>query len=296
MITSSGQSKKKAKQTAALAALKTLAERLNDKIGLEYVASQSKSARETDGEVTGGSGDAADLDSTGGESEVNPVGRLQEICMRNRWRPPNYDTTEEMGLPHERHFTMICQVDCDGTKIKSRGSGRSKKQAKRSAASEMIALLESEGRVQPATGGTLPASLQTKERLQKISNDHVIKSTDYLTSGTFYAGQKVVDFMKSLGDELNHELDNLFAEDTDPHQMLETAADFLECSVQILDVPNRVTDAPFHSVLVNLTPLDNFHTPIPIVTGWGTGVSRDEAIRDAAKTSIKLLKEVRWTV
>lgn len=77
------------------------------------------------------------------ENDLNPVGKLQEICMKKRWRPPTYDTIEEIGLPHERVFTMTCQIEHTDVNVKVTGRGKSKKQAKRSAAHEMIAKLES---------------------------------------------------------------------------------------------------------------------------------------------------------
>lgn len=77
------------------------------------------------------------------DNDSNPVGKLQEICMKRRWRPPNYETVEEIGLPHERLFTMVCHIEHTEINVRVKGTGRSKKQAKRSAAHEMIIKLES---------------------------------------------------------------------------------------------------------------------------------------------------------
>lgn len=63
----------------------------------------------------------------------NPIGWLQEMCMSRRWPPPCYDMESEEGLPHERMFTIICQV----FKHKEVGTGKSKKLAKRQAAHKM---------------------------------------------------------------------------------------------------------------------------------------------------------------
>lgn len=41
----------------------------------------------------------------------NPVGALQELCMKLRWRPPFYETVIEEGLPHERTFGISCLVN-----------------------------------------------------------------------------------------------------------------------------------------------------------------------------------------
>jgi len=68
----------------------------------------------------------------------NPVGVLQELCMSRRWPPPTYDLNEEEGLPHERSFIIICVIG----KHRETGIGKSKKLAKRQAANKMIKRLQ----------------------------------------------------------------------------------------------------------------------------------------------------------
>lgn len=63
----------------------------------------------------------------------NPIGWLQELCMARRWPPPTYETELEVGLPHERQFTIACVV----LKHREIGQGKSKKNAKRLAANKM---------------------------------------------------------------------------------------------------------------------------------------------------------------
>lgn len=48
------------------------------------------------------------MDDKDGQS--NPIGWLQEFCMGRRWPPPHYETELEIGLPHERQFTIACVV------------------------------------------------------------------------------------------------------------------------------------------------------------------------------------------
>lgn len=57
--------------------------------------------------------------------------------MERRWPPPTYETEMEVGLPHERQFTIACVV----LKNREIGQGKSKKIAKRLAAHKMWALL-----------------------------------------------------------------------------------------------------------------------------------------------------------
>lgn len=78
--------------------------------------------------------------SASSSSLGNPIGWLQELCMARRWPPPAYDTELEVGLPHERQFTIACVV----LNYREIGQGKSKKVAKRLAANKMwIKLQES---------------------------------------------------------------------------------------------------------------------------------------------------------
>ena len=79
-------------------------------------------------------------DEEGGDS--NPVGKLQEICMKKHWRPPHYDTVSEDGLPHERVFKMCCIIE--NMDFTEEGVGKSKRLAKRKAALNMIVRLKNE--------------------------------------------------------------------------------------------------------------------------------------------------------
>lgn len=76
--------------------------------------------------------------SPDGKINGNPIGWLQELCMARRWPPPFYETQAEIGLPHERQFTIACHVStyCET------GRGKSKKEAKRLAANQMWQYLQ----------------------------------------------------------------------------------------------------------------------------------------------------------
>lgn len=80
------------------------------------------------------------LNDSGGDEKVvgNPIGWLQEMCMAKHWPPPTYETELEVGLPHERQFTIACAV----LKYKEIGQGKSKKVAKRIAAHKMWKFLQ----------------------------------------------------------------------------------------------------------------------------------------------------------
>lgn len=111
-----GKSKKEAKHAAAKALIDKLA-------GTSFGETQ-----------TGGLNVKSEA-GTDGEDELsgNPIGWLQEMCMARRWPPPTYETEMEVGLPHERQFTIACAV----LKYREVGKGKSKKIAKRQAAQRM---------------------------------------------------------------------------------------------------------------------------------------------------------------
>lgn len=68
--------------------------------------------------------------------EGNPVGLLQEICRTHRMPLAIYIFSEQ-GLAHERSFSVKCLLD-NGHRLTTTGCGKSKKLAKRYAANEMI--------------------------------------------------------------------------------------------------------------------------------------------------------------
>lgn len=89
----------------------------------------------------------------------NPIGWLQEMCMSRRWPPPLYEMEHEEGLPHERQFTIACQV----LKYREIGTGKSKKLAKRMAAHKMWQALQD----MPLEGSTLPQGFDEDDEVNE---------------------------------------------------------------------------------------------------------------------------------
>lgn len=50
--------------------------------------------------------DVRDSPNTG----FNPIGSLQEMCMKNNWTPPSYDIVHETGESHTKIFIYECKV------------------------------------------------------------------------------------------------------------------------------------------------------------------------------------------
>lgn len=124
-----GRSKKEAKHAAA----KALIDKLT---GLNLSEQHYQAAQlppKTSTVVTGAVNGTISLEGFDEKNLGNPIGVLQEQCMTRHWPPPVYETEMEVGLPHERQFTIACIV----LKYREEGMGKSKKIAKRQAAYKM---------------------------------------------------------------------------------------------------------------------------------------------------------------
>lgn len=69
-----------------------------------------------------------------GAIKENYVGKLDEVCVINKFPLPEFDPVKEEGPPHARIFTMKCSV----SSISEIAVARTKKQAKHSVAQQMI--------------------------------------------------------------------------------------------------------------------------------------------------------------
>ncbi|XP_033172199.1 RISC-loading complex subunit TARBP2-like [Drosophila mauritiana] len=123
-----GRSKKEAKHAAARAVI--------DKLSCTQIP-ESPSSSAGPSVTGGGDGNATGGGDAGEETVGNPIGRLQELCVQLRWPPPSYETEAEVGLPHERVFTIACSV----LDHRVMGKGATKKIAKRLAAHSMCVRL-----------------------------------------------------------------------------------------------------------------------------------------------------------
>nr|CAD7589123.1 unnamed protein product [Timema genevievae] len=69
--------------------------------------------------------------------DSNTVGELQEYCTKHCMSLPSYRVTMESGPPHNKTFTITCQVEEHTTK----GTSNSKKDAKKRAATSMMPIV-----------------------------------------------------------------------------------------------------------------------------------------------------------
>lgn len=184
-VTASGQSKKKARHAAAREAI----ERLRQRTHLNFQGINFESMTSL-GEPSSKSVYAMAV------SEANPVGKLQEICMKMRVNPPDYDTCAEKGLAHERIFILSCTIT--NLNMTTVGEGRSKKLAKRQAAENMLAKLESSEIYDKA------ASVKTDEpgasslNMDSDDNSHFVKSRSQVTEFCRELDYNVNDLWKDV--------------------------------------------------------------------------------------------------
>lgn len=125
-----GKSKKEAKQHAAKALLRIILKEFPELCSDPLFVSQI--------DVTSDLNDTFETMNFGDNDERNPIGMLQELCTSLHLPPPVYITECEDGLPHQRLFTVSCNV----SDYKETGIGKSKKIAKRLAANNLYLMLK----------------------------------------------------------------------------------------------------------------------------------------------------------
>lgn len=260
-----GKSKKEAKHAAA----KALIDKLT---GCSFGDSPAGMNIKSEGT---GSGDD--------EPSGNPIGWLQEMCMARRWPPPTYETEMEVGLPHERQFTIACAV----LKYREVGKGKSKKIAKRQAAQRMWQRLQD----QPLEPNQIIQMLDEEgnEELKaaSISGRYAGLKDVRIPSLTTGHGQKVSQFHKGLkarSGETLRRLQNTCLNDksVDYVQMLHDIATEQRFEVTYVDIDEKTLSGRFQC-LVQLSTL-------PVAVCHGSGATAKEAQAAAARNSLEYLK------
>lgn len=125
-----GKSKKEAKQNAAKALLRIIHKEFPELCSDVLFGSQINCNSDLN--------ETFEMMNFGDNDERNPIGMLQELCTSLHLPPPVYLTESEDGLPHQRLFTVSCNV----SNYKHTGVGKSKKIAKRIAANNLYMLLK----------------------------------------------------------------------------------------------------------------------------------------------------------
>ncbi|XP_044271473.1 RISC-loading complex subunit tarbp2-like isoform X1 [Tribolium madens] len=272
VATGTGRSKKDAKHAAAKNLLDVL------------VGKQSPEQANASNGTPGGNDITAQVVSPFDDKVMgNPIGWLQEMCMSRRWPPPSYEMEHEEGLPHERQFTIACQV----LKFKEVGTGKSKKLAKRMAAHKMWQALQD----MPLESNNLPHSYDDDEELAgKMCNLQGrysgLKDSKIPTLNIQHT-QKVSQFHKALkqsnGPKLK-ELQNIVlnSENFNFIQFLHEIATEQQFEVTYVDIEEKALSGK-SQCLVQLSTL-------PVAVCYGAGTTPKEAQLVAALNALEYLR------
>lgn len=256
--TGTGQSKKKARHVAAKAILEVL------------LSGQPLPA---DIQQTSPENDVQEVKTYEDEVPGNPVGALQEMCTSRRWPPPSYNVIEEYGLPHERMFTMACFVKT----YVEKGSGKSKKLAKRQASFNMLQKLKD-----------LPGKPDNPNILEDDEDERFVSHKDNkIPSLTPSISQKISLFYKNMKAVPGTALAVLHSSSPSDLgskcvQLLHEIASEHNFDVTYVEI-EEMSKSGKCQCLVQLSTL-------PVAVCHGTGCSSNEAQVNAAENALDYLK------
>ncbi|KAG4075896.1 hypothetical protein HA402_003722 [Bradysia odoriphaga] len=263
-----GKSKKEAKHSAA----KALIDKLT---GVSYTVNEIS---------TTVNGNIDDLNSSL-DSNVfgNPIGWLQELCTARRWPPPMYENELELGLPHERQFTIACVV----SKYREVGQGKSKKIAKRLAAHKMWINIHKNALAKSKANQDLDDDVNAEMPVVRIlsrytslkgvnmpiaNNQHVVKVTEFHKS------------LKNVGGKTLNQLQTatVNTDEVNYIQFLQEIATEHQFEIKYGHIEDKTVAGRFQC-LVQLSTL-------PVAVCQGTGTTAEEAQANAAHNALEYLK------
>lgn len=251
-VTASGQSKKKAKHAAAREAI----ERLRQRKDLNFEGINFDHLTDSSSKIN--------LTSRNG---ANPVGKLQEFCMKMRVNPPDYDTWDEKGLAHERVFKISCKIS--SLNLITFGQGRSKKLAKRRAAEIMLEKLIELDIYEKSTH----KSEEVEKKSLLIDNGDptsYIKSKENLKNALSKTGWKVSDLVTDLTMIFEDDIQDGYYYEA----CMELADQVGSCKFEYL--------SDQHCLLTIFDKSDN-----PVITSFGFGDGNVESMRNSVINAYK---------
>ncbi|KAJ8981622.1 hypothetical protein NQ317_000850, partial [Molorchus minor] len=292
VATGTGRSKKDAKHAAAKNLLDLLVGKLTPEL-----------ANQTNG--TPGATDITNQVVSPYDDKVmgNPIGWLQEMCMSRRWPPPSYDMEHEEGLPHERQFTIACQV----LKFREVGTGKSKKLAKRMAAHKMWQALQD----LPAEGSSLPPGFESDEdlsaKLSNIKDRYVGLKDSKITKLGTQQSNKVSQFHRTLKNSSGKKIGRLAVISNDgpvaySEELLTTQLFTIAMNVKDFNfvqfLQDIATEQQFEVTYVDIEEKTlNGHSQclvqlstLPVAVCYGTSKTSKEAQASAAHHALEYLK------
>lgn len=270
--TGKGSSKKKAKHAAAQNALNLLLGGVSAPNGSEETEVKEAVSPTSSGKTK---------EDDGG----NPIGELQEFTQKKLLKPPIYEFITEQGPPHAREF--ICNIKLG--KYVDKGTGRSKKTAKRTAAANMLAQLKSVSHDKESSKqledsdeeedialGFEPSSSYSGLKKPKTAQSNSVSPQSALEIQRFY--EKV---MTAGGKQVRGQGQAL-TPPTNYCQMLQEIAEVQRFEVQYFDIKDD-SAIGMNQCLVQLSTA-------PVAVCQGTGPIMDEAHANAAHNALQYLR------
>ena len=291
VATGCGQSKKKAKHTAAKSMLDKI--RRHAQQHLKSVTAAGGGGGEEGGVVAKKMPimdvppDVTELASPYDDGiEGNPVGDLQEICMNRRMQPPVYEVSLEEGQPHERKFVIVCKVG----KHAESGSGKSKKLAKRLSAHKMLQTLQNHPLDGDGMGG--PEGEAASASILDIDEDDLVQGmaqqrAKEVREGKPFTNANLSLFYRNLKVAAGTALGAIQEKGTnelkaDGERVLQEIATEQCFTVTYVDIEEKSTTDKFHTIVQIST--------VPVAVCYGVGDTEQESKADAAFNGCMYLK------
>uniref|UniRef100_A0A0B7BDH8 DRBM domain-containing protein n=1 Tax=Arion vulgaris TaxID=1028688 RepID=A0A0B7BDH8_9EUPU len=267
VATGKGSSKKKAKHAAAQNALNTL---------MGVTVNGEEDVKEEP--VTPATPTQVKDDDVG-----NPIGELQEFTQKKLLKPPIYEFVTEQGPPHAREF--ICNIKLG--KFVDKGTGRSKKTAKRIAAGNMLAQLKALSQDKDAEkqledsdeDEEIPLGFdkssyaglkQSKGKAKTVSTQSALEIQRFYEKVMIAGGKQIRGQGQTLIPPTNY------------CQMLQEIAEVQRFEVQYFDIKDDNLMG-MNQCLVQLST-------VPVAVCQGTGPIMDEAHANAAHNALQYLR------
>lgn len=249
-----------------------------------------------DGSVTTQSSQGSNGSSTGSGTgggagaPTNPIGKIQEYCVKFSLPLPIYDLQNTVGQPHQRNFEIIAKVGS----VNAIGSGTSKKDAKRSAASALLAKLKSMGNDVTSLSNIIPPSNGTANSVGDIEEElELAKGVSGMKIETLTQKHSKVlqDFYKKLQDSGKAKLlalhrSNMREPNFDYVRLLAELGQEQGFEITYVDIFQNEEERSAsgdHQCLVQLSTL-------PVAVCYGTGQTQPAANNDAARHALNYLK------
>ncbi|XP_062574436.1 RISC-loading complex subunit tarbp2-like [Saccostrea cucullata] len=266
IATGKGTSKKKAKHGAALAALQQI-------LGL----GEGQPTEQVPSEPGQPSGNMVDVDDAG-----NPVGELQEFTQKKLIKPPVYEFGSEQGPPHNREF--VCTVKLG--KFTEKGTGRSKKTAKRAAASAMLVHIKNI--TQDGDDNTKIEDSEEEDEIP-LNASELRASYTALKEGKTKVpipspqqNKEIQQFYQKIKNNNKIKNSKLTAPASNYCQMLQEISEVQRFEVSYMDIAD-ISSKGQRQCLVQLSTM-------PVAVCHGTGLTVDEAHAHAAHNALQYLK------